>query len=125
MNTKAKFKQPADIQFIFNRLQKAIEHVEIVKRDRKAPFNIINSISEALNLLQFQGFVDAGSLVANIPDLFAQIKYPGDKILRTEVEKDVAWIKSLLSLAEVLMKYVIENSEKVLKWSGSEDGAGA
>lgn len=124
-NTMAKFSKPAQPQFMFKVFQEASEHVETVKRDRKSPLNHVNCISEAILMFQFGAFLNTGALCENLPELYEQIKYPGNKILLTKVEQDIDWLNALLKLASSIKAFVLEQCNKVLVWSGKEDSAGA
>lgn len=88
----AKFKKPAQPQFMFRLISEANEHFETVKRDRKSPINHVNCMAEAIGMLQFTAFATTAALCENLPELYEQIKYPGNKILLTKVEADVAWV---------------------------------
>ena len=58
-------------------------------------------------------------------ELFDQVAFSGNKILRKDIAKDTEWYNSLSALNLAVKTFVKENFDKVWKWTGDQDSAGA
>lgn len=121
----ARFSKPAETQFLFDLMKPALEHLEKIKRDRKSPINHVECIITAFQLLQYSMFTDLKALVDTVPEFLDQIPFHGNKILKTDVVKDVEWYQGLFALSAAIKEFIIENCPKIIQWYGTEDPSGA
>ena len=91
LTTMAKFKKPADVQFLFSLLRAAGEAGEKVKRDRKSPINHVNVLMDSQQLLSYPGFEENKALVDTIGEFYDMLPFNGNKILKMNVDKDTEW----------------------------------
>ena len=125
LNTMARFSKPADVQFLFAPLRASYEAGEKVKRDRKSPINHVSVLLDAQQILQYPAFEENKALVDTITEFYDQLPFNGNKILKSDVQKDIDWYQALMALCQAIKEFVLENCTKVNKWTGSEDGSGA
>ena len=102
----ARFAKPADIQFLMAPLQFAYDQADNVKRDRKSPINQVSVLMDAQQLFQYPGFDDTKTLVDTIEEYYNMLPFNGNKILRTDVQKDIDWYNSVMAICAAIKTFV-------------------
>ena len=114
----SRFKKPADTQFLFAPLRAAHESGETVKRDRKSPVSHVTVLMDAQQLLQFPAFEETKALVDTIGEYYDMLPFNGNKILKTNIDKDIEWYQAVMALCTAIKEFVLENCTKVNQWYG-------
>lgn len=114
----SRFKKPADTQFLFAPLRAAHEAGETVKRDRKSPVSHVTVLMDAQQLLQFPAFEETKALVDTIGEYYDMLPFNGNKILKTNIDKDIEWYQAVMALCTAIKEFVLENCTKVNQWYG-------
>ena len=125
LTTMSRFSKPADTQFLFAGIKEAFDAGEKVKRDRKSPINHVSVVMDSYQLMQYPAFEEVKALVDTIGEFYDMLPFNGNKILKADVAKDVAWYQAHMALCAAIKEFILENCTKINTWYGSEDGSGA
>ena len=60
-----------------------------------------------------------------MPLHLASFTFFGNKILKDDKEKEVAWYKALLGLNGAVKDFVSQNSKDIIEWRGKQDASEA
>jgi hypothetical protein len=124
MEAQARFKKPADLQFIVAKVTEVFQEMETVKRkDLKAPPHHLQTVMDGLNLFTWPLYGHESAMKDSMKEQFDQISFYGNKILMMKKDKDTAWYNAYKDLAYKMIKFINEREETILLWNGSEDGA--
>ena len=122
----AKFKKPANIQFIkepFKTLQADMQNVK--DKDFKAPPNHIKTVLDGIDCMFWYMAAGQDELVDNLKENHANIYFFGNKILKEKKEKDDNWVNAYTDLATTFKDFIEPKAGNILDWTGTEADSGA
>ena len=76
-------------------------------------------------MFSYPAFEETKALVDTTEEFYNMLPFNGNKILKTNVEKDIEWYQAMMALCGAIKDFILENCVKINKWSGSEEGSGA
>ena len=109
ITTMARFQKPADVQFLFAPIRASGEAGEKVKRDRKSPINHVNVLIDAQSLFSYPNLEESKALVDTTTEFYDMLPFNGNKILKTNVEKDIEWYQAMMALCGAIKEFILEN----------------
>ena len=122
----AKFKQPADFQFIRENCTetwKAIDHVKA--KDFKAPPHHLQTVLDGIALFGWPFLAYGDELKDMMTEFKDCIFFFGNKVLKLDKPADSAWFEAYKALFEAHFKFVVDRNDTITKWTGSESAEGA
>ena len=49
-------------------------------------------------------------------EFFDMLPFNGNKILKTDVQKDIEWYQAIMALSAAIKEFILENCTKINKW---------
>ena len=124
----AKFKKPANIQFIkepFKAFQADMQNVK--DKDFKAPPNHIKTVLDGVDCMFWYMAAGQDDVRDDIEENHANIAFFGNKILKlpNKTEKDENWVNAYYDLAKTHKDFIQPKCATILDWTGTEADSGA
>lgn len=115
----SKFSKPEDFGFLSAKVNEIVTAATAVKqKDFKAPPNHLQTVIDGMNMFGYI-YLPAGDELRDwIKDIFDQISFYGNKVLKLDKEPDTKWFNAFKDLNSAILAFVLKRLTTITSWTG-------
>ena len=122
----AKFKKPDDLGFLFKPVVDTFQASnEPLQKDFKLNRALQSALQDAFNIFFWAQNDNDNIMKEQLEEGVNQIKFYSNKLVMGDDEKLKGWGEAFNDAVDAFTKFIVDNREVLVRWSGSEAATGA